>query len=391
MIAQKRLEALIINGDVSISYAFARLDGAEPVYLGGEQFVDPREDDLPATKMFRRNFFGDRLRLTLGPIVMTHCRRYRRGRPLYKNRPGYFDLRAMENRLIIEPDEILSISTNERIRLRAGLGAYILPRLRNVDSGLLYVPSYIDPYWDGILQAVIVNLTSNRQELRLCEGLAICRFYEILGDVPQAVADAFPGKSHHFGQTWPKILEEDGEPFPRRKAPLISSPLQRLRQGLMDILFEYGKSLRILGYVGGTLAIVVLGGSLWNQLQRLEKVQDKADQSVQRLDKLEQVTIPKFSENVEKISKQVARSGTATLSFKPDAAVATYSFEVVRPREATSTVWVTPLVVDASRYDTAARIERLPNDDSRVAIIIEIRRAKPGPEERVQVQWMLVY
>src|SRR5436309_5498046 len=211
MLTKDRVEDLIRTKEIAISYSFGLKEG-KFVEFEMDQFVDPDTPESPATKMFARNFFGDRLTVTVGPVEKTHSTRWPSGRAQFKNRSGYFDLRARS--LVLEPHETVSISTNERIILRGTVAAATIPRLTNADAGLLYVPSYIDPYWDGILQAVIHNMTDRRQELSLCERVAICRFYRVEGIAPKADAQKFASKSHHFGQSWSKILKEDFDPIP---------------------------------------------------------------------------------------------------------------------------------------------------------------------------------
>lgn len=248
MISREEVEKLIIEKQIEIGYSFVRQDG-QIRYQKPELVVDPKSNDNLATITFRSNFFADRLIVCLGPLALTHDLRYLRNRKTFKNRRGCFDIRERNNKLILEPREVLSVSTIERIKLGNNVGAIIIPRLRNVDSGILYVPSYIDPHWDGILQAVLVNLTDKRQELELGEGLAVCKFYKTIGDIPTEVRDYFPQKSHHYGHNWSKVLDDNAEPFPRRKLPIEIGFLQSVKaqaQAVISFLHNWGLSISIL-------------------------------------------------------------------------------------------------------------------------------------------------
>lgn len=387
MIAKASIEDLIRSNEMSISYAFAKLANADPVYLNGEEFVDLDNPDLKATQMFHRHFFGDRLGITLGPIVRTHNDRYNYTRPLYKGRPGYFDLRESGNRLVIEPHEMLSLSSNERIRLGPKLGAFVIPRLRNVDAGLLYVPSYIDPYWDGILQAVIVNLSDHRQHLDLCEGVAICRFYKVAGQVERDLSTRFPQKSHHFGQSWRKILEEDAEPFPIRKRPITRR--NRVFVAVREFFAEHNRLLARLGYTGGLIALIGAATVLWTRAERAADLEDELDTVQRDVDTMKRSDLPGLQRAVDSVSAQIPRSGRVTVRFEPGQAVTTNTFSVPRPRTSTTTAWAALAEYRTGIFVRRATFRPDPTDNSRVFFTVDAERQRTDEAESVDIQWML--
>jgi deoxycytidine triphosphate deaminase len=384
MISQCEIEKLIANGEVSISYAFSKFGGSPPVFLNGEQFVSVQDANNPATKMFQQNFFADRLLLTLGPIVMSHeIRRPIKGRSLYKERPSYFDLRQSENSIIVEPHETLSISTNERIILGGRTGAYILPRLRNVDSGILYTPSYIDPFWDGILQGVLVNATDRRQRLSLCEGIAICRFYPVIGEISADVQQRFPAKSHHFGQTWAKILLEESDPFPRRKLPLPVTSTEARLDAIKDFFTSRWKELVALGYAGGIFGLAYWLGTLNTDIKRLLAIEPSFNQ-------IKQIELPALGQDFDTLSKRTAVSGTVVVAIPEGKKRTLYSFQVSRPANATVTVWAEPLERLAAPMSVSARVDPSPSDSSKVTITLDVAVPQESTESRVVIKWMLV-
>lgn len=391
MLSQAELEKYLLEGKIKISYSFVKLDQNPPTNLKGEQFVDVKNPKHSATRMFKENFFGDRLRLTLGPVVMSHDRRYFKTRPLYKDRPGYFDLRAMpEQKLIIEPHEILSVNTNERIILSGGFGAYIIPRLRNVDSGLLYVPSYIDPFWDGILQAVIVNLTNQQQNLSLCEGLAICRFYPIIGTAPEELKKLFPSKSHHFGQTWKKILEEDAEPFPRRKIPVPLSGMKRYISDIREYFKEPWKIFKTMGYTGGIGLLIYGYGQLQGDIARLSKLEDSLTSANKTIEKIAVADLPGLSRNVDELGKRIAKSGTIAIDIPRGRLIGTRSFEVARPQGVTSTVWVAPMDPADPVETISSRFVNSPTDSSKIVVSIDVILKQTIQTDKIFIKWLLV-
>lgn len=156
----------------------------------------------------------------MGPLIKSHNRN-----SVFKFFSRYlafnnvYDLLKTKNEYLLLPGEIISVNSNEYIELNKNIGAYILPRLSLADTGLLYIPSYIDPCWKGILQATLVNLGEKPVTLRIGEKIAICRFYETKGDIENIsqYETRFQSKSHHFGNTWNSIMVEKKIPFPTKK------------------------------------------------------------------------------------------------------------------------------------------------------------------------------
>ncbi len=138
MISKAEMIELIKQGEVQIAYKYVTNSGGEAEELPGEEVVDIGNTDSRATRMFERNFFIDRLHVTMGPIIKSHERRHHRKRPRFKKFEGCTDIRKTGNQIRIEPRETLSVNTNERITLRGTIGALVLPRLKLADSGLIY-------------------------------------------------------------------------------------------------------------------------------------------------------------------------------------------------------------------------------------------------------------
>ena len=365
------VENRIREQQISVRYSFDR-SAAAVVDLNGEIPVNPDLTDSPATKIFRKNFFGDRLTVTLGPVIMSHDRRYFHKRAQFRNRPGYHNLlEDPGGQLILQPHETISISSNERITLGGRIGAYIIPRLRNADAGLFYIPSYIDPYWDGILQGVIVNLSDKCQSLSVCEGIAICRFYEVAGKVSETLKEAFPLKSHHFGQTWPKILHEDAEPFPRRKLP-VSGEGATLRS--LGLFWAEHKTLIMwaLGALG--LGGTVLGGMF------------KYVQISKQLDELS--TLPALRTSIGALEAQRVKSGTARIQIPPNQTLTTHQFEVAAAAAVTWSLWVYT-ENNANVLRVAGHVQKSPTASDRVTVELELTMPQHASRQMVSVQWLL--
>lgn len=386
MLSLAEAERRIAMGELTVGYTFLpRADGTV-TEAENEVLADPANPASDATQLFRKNYFGDRLSLTLGPIVMSHNPRSVDGRNPFRGRKGYFDLRETNNEFTLEPYEVLSVSTNERIALGASLGAFTLPRLTHVDSGLLYVPSYIDPYWDGLLQAVIINVTAHRQKLRLAEKIAICRIYCVTGNVDPAVRETFARKSHHFGQTWQRILAEDGEPIPRRKRPAPDS--QPLPTRVKTFFVEYGKHFKTFGITASVLAVIGVGAELLKQLGDLKDLTERLKKVEERSQTLQLDAVPKLQQATDRLQTSSPISGAASVSLSAGQARAETTITIDRPLEYTATALAfTPSEIDSK---AVARVSRSASDRKKTELTIDVERRNSSANQAINVVWLLL-
>jgi dUTPase len=210
------------RGDISISYEYD-LTGETPSRLDQSAPVIPDDDEALGSRIFQQHFFGDRLGITLGPIVISDSIRKLPGRTLFKGRRNHFNLENSDGNIEIMPGESLTVHSMEYISVSGNSAAYILPRLTLATVGLVVVPTYIDPHWEGILQLYITNLSSHAHSLKLGERVAICRFYQVdRADDSSDIKSQFAQKSHHFGLNWRRILDSDGDVQLRKKRPIRS-------------------------------------------------------------------------------------------------------------------------------------------------------------------------
>ena len=246
---------LIAAGELEIAYAHDCTTPGNCVRLSTEAQVTPSLDTArPADRMFAGNFFGDRLDVSLGPIAFSHRRREPAGRDRFNGRRGTIDLSASAYKLTIEPGELLTIQTIERVRLGRGLAAVLLPRLTLATAGLQTLTSYVDPGWNGILQVALVNISDKPYELTVGERIAVLRFYEVSSPVSQEEVAKFAEKSHHYGLTWEGILDKGKDPMPFRKLPVERWDVRRIRASLQ------GAGRLVVGSFG---LVAVLGALMW--------------------------------------------------------------------------------------------------------------------------------
>ena len=220
MFTRQEFELAYLNTK-RVTVAYSADPTAKPTrYFDDALRVEPGNTNSIGYQIFLRQWFGDRLRVTLGPVVSSHNPPRRHQRMLHKGRSSVFDLRGTDGSIEIAPGECLTVSTLEEFQLGPDVAATLLPRLTLATAGISVLPSYIDPLWHGILQLEVINHSSKSYRLQVGEAIAICRFHAIAGKNQADVSAAdFAKKSHHYGMTWAKILNSDVEPQPLRKQP----------------------------------------------------------------------------------------------------------------------------------------------------------------------------
>lgn len=281
MIAKEKIEHLLKEKVITISYKFLEIDGEISV-LAEEEFVDPTNDNSLAYKAFCKNFKGDRLTVTMGAIAMSHSIKKHKDRKNFSGKNYYFDLRETDNEIQIFPGETLSICSNERIGIKDHYGAYILPRLTLADAGLFYVPSYIDPTWDGLMQAVIHNFSKNKVKLKIGEGVSICRFYKIDGELDDSFKEEFRVKNHHFGQNWEGILDESRDPIRRGKKPTLDTFKFKYVFDAAEVVFQFLKNHYVAIFSG---SIILALGWTYQAVHTIVKEYPEIKKSVTQLNK----------------------------------------------------------------------------------------------------------
>jgi len=298
---KKRLQ----SGEVTISYAFDPR-ATPPIRLEPSEKVDASDPGARATQIFDGNFFGDRLSLTLGPLLLSHNFGWHKGRKRYKGRPGIFDLRRTGNSVEIQSGESVTVNANEHIRLGGSTGALTLPRLTHSTAGLVLAGSYVDPYWDGIAVLQLVNNSPRPFTLTFGEKFATTFFFPLSGGaLPPSFRDRFVSKSHHYGLSWDRILSSDADPFPLRKQP-VPGVLGRSDWTAKELLTRVGKPLGAVGLsVGVAAGALIYVGRVQDRIERVDTVEDaQRDQ---------QKTISDLERSVEVLKAGTVASGSTVV------------------------------------------------------------------------------
>ena len=366
MIEQRELEKLIAAQQIEISYYYYKENGRY-IQLEDEELLT-LDKKSNVYKYFCENYFGDRLSLTLGPIVKSHKFKKIRGRKNFKNRDYYFDLRESDGSILVEPGETISVASNERIYLHGNFGAFLLPRLSNVDAGLVFATSYIDPKWNGIVQSIITNVSDDSIRISICEKYAICRFYPIVGSVSDEFEKKFSQKSHHYGQSWKKIILEDHDPFPTKKKREKSSFIRNT----FFFIKQYIKDVTLVG-----LIVVVLSG-YYDFKSSYEKLVDKSNKVIE----IEQ-TISGIKSDVSKM----AISGEFILLKGNGNHTIIKTFSINRSPSNIGSVWFEIEGISSADYVITYSKSRKSEKETDITAVISVNSSVTIPES-FKVKWI---
>jgi deoxycytidine triphosphate deaminase len=254
MLSKSEVSALISAESIGIFYAF---DPASPDESHVESPLNVRTDNR-GQEIFDQNFFGNRLGITLGPLVYSHNYSRSNDRQNFRHRKSVFDLRDTNGKILLRPGENITVNSIESIRLGEKWGAITLPRLTHATMGVVLSASYIDPLWDGVLVFHIVNHGRFPIELQIGEKIGACHFYEVAStDLSTNDAFSFANKSHHYGQNWKKIIVDDADPFPQKKKSSLPVKDENILAVKQFIKEWWVKTL------GGLGVVTILGVILW--------------------------------------------------------------------------------------------------------------------------------
>ncbi|MGC0878344.1 hypothetical protein WKG84_12640 [Pantoea agglomerans] len=240
---------------------------------------------------------GVRFALTLGPVVKRYNNKVPK-KSRFKNKKYLEDLREGNNTLLLKPNETVSILSNEYLETDNETGAFIFPRLSLADVGIGIITTYVDPYWKGILQMTLVNNTRKTIKIKLGESIGVIFFYKTNSEVDESYRSSFPTNSHHYGQTWEKIIKYDAEPFLNKKTHEDRSMFDALRsfyeesQGILSKVFSGA-------LIGG---ILISAGSFQNQFSEMKKTfEEYKDKKSSNYSGLTQLIVRKGDRYVNKV------------------------------------------------------------------------------------------
>jgi deoxycytidine triphosphate deaminase len=368
MLSKAFIEELIRKKELEISYTFIEQEGGI-VKLPHEQFVNPDAPELSATKMFNKNFTGaDRFYITMGSIAMSHSIKRHDDRVNFHNKDYFFDLLATNNEFEILPGETISICSNERIGVNGKYGAYMLPRLTNADAGLFYIPSYIDPYWNGVMQDVLYNFSQEKIKIKIGEGLAIVRFYEIKGEIDNVFKKNFPIKSHHFGQNWEGIFEGNRDPIRRGKLPVKSTQEKKKKKNW---------SIRtIIDFIKDKWEFLVAGSFLFSII------------AIIQAGKAVVVDLPEIKEKIVNVSR-ISQSDEITIDIPVNDSLITKTIPVQRSIKDIRTIWVEEISKPEICEEINVEKRRIDEKKTELKFVIALENSQKN-ESTIKLKYLLV-
>jgi len=369
--------------NITIGYSFLPNKDGQLTYTS-EEVIDPDNLASKAGALFSTNFFGDRLGLTLGPIVKTHGSNFLKGRKKYGRRKC-FDIRQSQNTLTIHPRETVTAITNERIQLSDSIAASTTPRLSLASAGLIFIPSYIDPNWNGILQCTITNVTDNPVVLKLGEKIGICRFYKLVSSADKNDRIRFPEESHHFGNNWKRIIENSADPFPVKLVPQNVSNFNlqgffRITRHLLSAANQYG----LIAAIGAIALSAYFVTSTFRENSRLFSDFEDMKEKVILVDGRKEAD----NKLLKSLETRIADSGEVIIKIPKNTTSFNQTLIIQRPFEKSDTIWVSEksgLVrnLKAAIYEETA-------DSERLSATIEGNIDKSTSNRTIIVQWLIV-
>lgn len=385
MLGKDEVVARLISGEISISYEFDPTGSPVPRRLAEPVRVDPNEPGSLGYRLFERHFFGDRLGLTLGPVVVSDHFSRLHGRVLFKGRPGHFDLTKTGGEIEIMPGESLTVNTIEYVALGAQTAAYILPRLTLATAGLVVATTYIDPQWEGILQLYLTNLSPHPYGLRFGERVAICRFYTVVGaPTPSSVKSSFAQKSHHFGHNWQRVLDTDAETQPRRKGRVPAAVYaERLKRGLRNLITTWQN-------ITGIALVVALISAIF-AYARFEEKAAQIDSLMSEVKSLQAGSVA-ATNLAESLQRRLPLAGTIEFELPAGQVSWTRDLRLAREPPAMAEVWVQCEPDDPSIVIEGV-LRKEPLSQSYVLGVTLRRAARPAPAPspvRYRVRWLIV-
>lgn len=378
VLSSASIDSLLGDGSLEIAYSFLPDgSGARFDYFPNRIPVAINDADSRATRFFRERMSAFRLQLTVGPVVKSHRDLRVPGRPSFKDVDDCTDIRETNNRFVIEPGEVVSVITNEHVRFGERVAAIVTPRVTTTDSGLLLATAYIDPCYEGLLRVTLQNATTFRQELRLLEPVAQCIFFSVDGAVGDKFQQDLAAKSVFFGNTWKKILEEDAEPFPRRKRPVHRRKIREWVQlGLQWTTRNVPRAILSLSLVAALVTSLMVLGKLQGQLDDLASTNNKLDDIGKRVDVVEN----------ERTAGAVL-SGTYPVRVDQDARSASITIPVPVDHRQIVTVWTDAQL--NGEVDVSSQAVPGPDGSSSQILVTVTRRADDQRPLDGQVTWMV--
>ncbi len=160
---------------------------------------------------------------------------------------------------------------------------------------------------------LLTNSPEHVKQLSLLESIAQCYFFDLPDGVYTSFRDLLPRKSHHYGQNWHKILNEDAEPFPLRKRPVTIRGIGRWIIGARQLWNDY-KS-----YFMPVIAVLLLlsGFEGWNKLtealRSIPELEAKMATLSPYFEHASDFNIPALRQSMTELQSRLPLSGTYQL------------------------------------------------------------------------------
>lgn len=289
--------------------------------------LDPPSNDeyaIACGEYLKRSLKADSLYLHIGPYARVEFnsrgseqREYLIKQEINNNYTFNFNIQK-SSRFIVFPKESILVGTNEYIKLEGNIGASIYATVSKTDIGFSHISTIIDPWWEGVLQIGISNLSKSPQCLNYLERFCTVRFHRLATQ---------PDEGLKHRENWPHLknnywfIEEDErrDLFPVRNSDPIPLHLRGkilglwrsasiYRDDLVSIRNLILSSIQVIGIVG----LVTLIFFIAKQANKLEDLNDISKNLQANKD-----SIVELKKDLDHLNRQEMQMGTAELSFSP--------------------------------------------------------------------------
>ena len=275
LLSTEEIQRLIRIGTLRLQYGFLPI--GEQVLRAPDQQVNLEATEADATRFFHKNASGARLQLTVGPYARSHAPVQFAGR-VYLPRGDTIDLNRHDNySLVIEPNETITLLTNEYVEFPSTHAGIVTPRVTMTDAGLLLTTAYIDPGYRGLLRITLANPTRRHLILRMTEPVAQLFVFEVKGALPANNRERLADRSVFYSSNWSRVLESDADPFPRRKLPLHTATVSERLLNTWRRSTQSGwtllRSLGVLALSGAIITALIGYGRFQEQINSIDNLQ----------------------------------------------------------------------------------------------------------------------
>jgi deoxycytidine triphosphate deaminase len=302
-------------GKIRIAYYALLNSQAKPKKLPQKRFVriEPFEGEDEYDIAIRAYFFNslkaDSIYFHIGPYAKVEfLNRHDEQRYLAKLKEDNSDVFKIQEsgKLTVYPREFIVVGTNEYVELSGDIGASLYSTVSKTDLGFSHISTLIDPWWKGVLQVGVSNLSKRPQRLKYLDQVCSVRFH-YLSDGASETRKRREDWSHFENNYWFDEENEERNIFPMRGQNL--SPISLWEKILIsrDDIENIRRLLIQAAGISTIIATIWFIGKLINKLEDLDKISDSSDKNT--------ISIVELKKDLNSLGKQLVQTGSFQVDF----------------------------------------------------------------------------